>query len=508
MLYRVCMAAALLGGVATAAEPLQVLIAYHSKTGNTEKLARALAEGAASVEGASSLLRKVADVTKEDLESADAVALGSPVYMGDVAPEFRAAAVRWAGEYGLWDSRGLRDKPGAVFATGAFPSNGKEFTMISLAQTLLQFGMVLVSPYGSFGASATTYRPDEGVDEVELKIARDLGVRLAETALRLGPPPAPAARQEAKADGSPVCPARGGDVGHCRTTLPLGPSARVAAYSNYPLDRPNETVLSAAVVVHGAGRNANDYFRYASESAAAAGRLKDTLIVAPEFGAESDDAESWGSDWREGGRSKGARVSTYAVIDRLFEIVRERFPNVRRVVISGHSAGGQFVHRYAAAGRGPDLVPQLETSFLVMNPSSYLYVDVRRFHEGRFQTLPEDRNECPSFNEWKYGLEKLNDYAEASGAEKMTAVLARREVIYLGGERDVRTDNSLDRSCAALLQGSNRLTRWSIYEQYVEQSGNERWKTHSRFATVPGVGHSGREMYASPQAQAVLFHRP
>ncbi len=167
------------------APPVRVLVVYYSESGNTEKLARAVAEGAASVEGAESVLRKVTDVTKEDLESADGLALGSPVYLGDVAPEFRVAAKRWSTEFGFWDSRGLENKVGAVFATGAFPSNGKEFTMLSLAQTLLQFGVVLVSPYGSVGASATTYRPDEGVDDVELRIARDLGERLAEVAQKL-----------------------------------------------------------------------------------------------------------------------------------------------------------------------------------------------------------------------------------------------------------------------------------------------------------------------------------
>ena len=60
--------------------------------------------------------------------------------------------------------------------------------MISLATGLLQFGMVLVSPYGSLGASATTHRPDPGVDDAEKRIARDLGRKLAGS-------PAPEARR-------------------------------------------------------------------------------------------------------------------------------------------------------------------------------------------------------------------------------------------------------------------------------------------------------------------------
>ncbi len=174
-----------LAGVPAAAEPVRVLVAYHSQTGHTRAMAEALAAGVAEVEGATAVVRSVEAVAKADLEAADAIALGSPVHMGDAAVEVRAALMRWSGEFGFWESRGLQNKVGAVFATGAFPSNGKELTMMSMATGLLQFGVVLVSPYGSLGASATTHRPDPGVDEAEQKIARDLGRRLAEVAGRM-----------------------------------------------------------------------------------------------------------------------------------------------------------------------------------------------------------------------------------------------------------------------------------------------------------------------------------
>lgn len=163
----------------------RILVVYHSATGNTEQMARALADGARSLEGVEAKLVRFDEATKEELEQADGIALGSPVYMGDVAIEARQAAIRWATDFGFWESRALQNKVGAVFATGAFPSNGKEITMLSLAQTLWQFGVVLVTPYGSIGASATTARPDPGVDDAEKKIAHDLGRRLAEVALQM-----------------------------------------------------------------------------------------------------------------------------------------------------------------------------------------------------------------------------------------------------------------------------------------------------------------------------------
>ncbi|MDE0123167.1 MAG: flavodoxin family protein [Bryobacterales bacterium] len=187
-----CLVAVLRAGLLCAlvasasAQKVTVLVAYFSQTGNTESMAEAVAEGARS-EDADVVVKRIGDVTKADLEAADGIALGSPVHMGDVAVEVRSALVDWAYGKGFWRSRGLENKACAVFATGGAPSNGKEFTMLSMALGLLQYGMVLVTPYGGLGASATTGVPEheKGVGEHELSEARGLGARLARVALRL-----------------------------------------------------------------------------------------------------------------------------------------------------------------------------------------------------------------------------------------------------------------------------------------------------------------------------------
>lgn len=58
---------------------------YHTFTGNTEKMARAVAEGAKQVQGVDVILKKAAEVTLEDFVSSDAVAFGSPNTFGDMA---------------------------------------------------------------------------------------------------------------------------------------------------------------------------------------------------------------------------------------------------------------------------------------------------------------------------------------------------------------------------------------------------------------------------------------
>lgn len=69
----------------------KVLIVYHSQTGNTRKMADAVAQGAKSIEGVDVILKKAADSTTEDLLSADGLAIGTPEnfgYMSGMVKDF------------------------------------------------------------------------------------------------------------------------------------------------------------------------------------------------------------------------------------------------------------------------------------------------------------------------------------------------------------------------------------------------------------------------------------
>lgn len=63
----------------------RILIIYHTQTGNTRKLAEAVASGAASVENTIVELKAAGDATLEDLISCDGIAIGSPEYFGYMA---------------------------------------------------------------------------------------------------------------------------------------------------------------------------------------------------------------------------------------------------------------------------------------------------------------------------------------------------------------------------------------------------------------------------------------
>ena len=63
----------------------KVLVVYYSGSGNTEALAKAVGEGAASVEGVKAEVKRAADADASDLLSCDAVAFGTPDYFSYMA---------------------------------------------------------------------------------------------------------------------------------------------------------------------------------------------------------------------------------------------------------------------------------------------------------------------------------------------------------------------------------------------------------------------------------------
>jgi NAD(P)H dehydrogenase (quinone) len=173
---------ALYGSPSDAADPqpVTVLVTYHSATGNTEKMAQAVAEGAKAVSGTSVVLKRVSEVAGDDLLSSDAVIVGSAVYFGNMSGEVKTFFDNWTLKFGLFQDRKMRNKVGAAFATGASVSNGKEVTMLTILAAMLINQMVVVSGGGGFGASATTGPDSPGIDEKEVAEARELGRRVAE----------------------------------------------------------------------------------------------------------------------------------------------------------------------------------------------------------------------------------------------------------------------------------------------------------------------------------------
>lgn len=177
-----CLALLVFSQPAQAEQGVTVLVAYHSVSGHTETMARAVAEGAQAVPGTRVHVERVGQVTAETLFSADALVVGSPVYWGNMAGEVKTFFDNWQFKFDVWPAFKMRNKVGAAFTTGGQVSGGKEVTMLTILAAMLGNQMIVVSGGGAFGASATTEGESPGINEQELADARALGRRVAEVA--------------------------------------------------------------------------------------------------------------------------------------------------------------------------------------------------------------------------------------------------------------------------------------------------------------------------------------
>ncbi|HEX5580376.1 MAG TPA: NAD(P)H:quinone oxidoreductase [Gemmatimonadaceae bacterium] len=199
----------------------KVLVLFYSRTGNTARIADAVAEGARSVRFTEVDVRRLDDLAPEQaieadaswrearealrrryrtfddpsaLADYDALILGSPACHGVMSAELKllldqADPLRSAGK--------LADKVGAAFTSAGTPHGGQETTLWSIMTPMASLGMILVppgytdpamhaagSPYGATSATATgapTTDADAEAD-AELAVARHQGARVARVA--------------------------------------------------------------------------------------------------------------------------------------------------------------------------------------------------------------------------------------------------------------------------------------------------------------------------------------
>lgn len=193
----------------------------------------------------------------------------------------------------------------------------------------------------------------------------------------------------------------------------------------------------------------------------------------------TDDWCSPSDDWRGGGDANNAQISSYEVIDRLLTELSDRtkYPNLKRIVLVGYSAGGQFVGRYVAVGKAP-VRAGLTLDYAPMAPSTWL-----RLQDGQ---------------DWLYGLRDRPRYAASLTREDILANLGGRRQWNGCGDADVlkRPETPLDSTPMAEEQGPERYSRFLSYRDYVK--GFPAWAAKSSFHVFKGVGHAYREAFKDP----------
>ncbi|MDH7606924.1 MAG: NAD(P)H-dependent oxidoreductase [Candidatus Bathyarchaeota archaeon] len=116
----------------------KILIVYYSKTGNTEKMAYAVAEGAKQVEGVDVIVKKVDKTSLDDLLEADGIIMGSPTYYGQMSAKLKALIDESVKIHGK-----LEGKVGAAFTSSGGTATGAETTLLSILNAMLIHGMIV-----------------------------------------------------------------------------------------------------------------------------------------------------------------------------------------------------------------------------------------------------------------------------------------------------------------------------------------------------------------------------
>jgi pimeloyl-ACP methyl ester carboxylesterase len=289
----------------------------------------------------------------------------------------------------------------------------------------------------------------------------------------------------------------------CEGTLTFA-AGKMPYFRTYPLGQRNEAVTQAVIAVHGISRNHAGQFSAIVRAARSRNALDQTLVLAPKYLTSEDSVPSgflfWSdSGWKEGDTSAGPGVvSSFELMDSIVRSVLDtaRFPNLKRLTIIGHSAGGQFAQRYAAGGRATS--ETVDIQYIVSNPSSYMYLNAQRADGKGGWVVPSTT--C-RYDRYRYGLDGRNAYMNALSADEIRTRFVGRDVVYFLGEADTLRDEDLDKSCAGDLQGRNRLERGRNYAAHVKRFFAA---THP-VVTVPNVGHTATGMYTSSQGQKLLF---
>jgi len=294
----------------------------------------------------------------------------------------------------------------------------------------------------------------------------------------------------------------------------------LACHASGPLGRPRRGPV--VIVVHGALRDSDRYLAGARHAARLA--ASDALIVAPQFLADVDraDVDRAGVDragvdragvdgpdgalyWRVEGWKGGypalgpAPLSSFGVLDSLLaRLAPEPGPDPA-VVVFGNSAGGQFVNRYAAVGRGPDVLAArgLRVRFVVANPSTYLY-----FSRERPVPVPD----ASHVNDWRYGFDRAPGYVDANPGRSLERYLGRDVTVVLGELDKDEASLLLEVSPAAMAQGANRLDRGLRYDQHVRALARAAGLPfRHRLIRLAGVGHTAADVLAAERTREIVF---
>lgn len=307
----------------------------------------------------------------------------------------------------------------------------------------------------------------------------------------------------------------------------------------------NDRIRRTVVSLHGMGGDAIQYYNRAVAAVALRPHLiYETLIVVPQFFKPSEVTGTIDRDvlYWAGGRAYGNYsgndnlnprtffARSYHVMDRLLEHLtrKDLFPNLRIIVLIGHSNGGQFIARYASINTFEDRYAKdrgVHVRYVPMNPGSYLYFTDKRweFTSNSYQTTAATNNSwindvvqtsnpgngCSRYNHWPTGLVDLSgSRADYQSHDEIMDKFVNRDVGYMVGGNDISCGGSTDcgfPDCETLRQGDTHLAVGLLNYYGLQDVYGSEITERQRLVVVPGVRHNGAGMMSSSEGLEEIF---
>ena len=292
-------------------------------------------------------------------------------------------------------------------------------------------------------------------------------------------------------------------------------------YRNIPLANTSADIKYAIISLHGDGRNADEHFNIIGQATVNAGLEDSTILLAPVYPFQDDinqynlgdDVLYWSdTDWNAGDLSRNTqsnprpfRISSFSTMDSIYHRLVENNPNLKRIVLTGHSAGSQMVVRYAAGGRAQaDLTETgIDFVFVPTNTPSFLYYDDNRVLNQNAEVFEFGPSDCGSASQYKYGLDNLNQYMENTGETTIIENHKQAGVTYLIGQYDFGGQTN---TCARMVQGSSRLIRTHVYFSYIGFFYGDSIYNNHRMAEIPAAYHEFDEIVFTDCGMNALFN--
>ncbi|MDH4211322.1 MAG: NAD(P)H-dependent oxidoreductase [candidate division WOR-3 bacterium] len=150
---------------------MKILVGYYSRSGNTKKMAEAIARGIAD-EGMACDVKQISDISVDELLHYEGLIFGSPTYYGQMAAELKKLFDDSVKHHGK-----LTGKVGGAFTSSGMMGGGGETTIFSIFEALLIHGMIIagdakIQHYGPLAVGA----PDKEADKTCTKYGKKIAV--------------------------------------------------------------------------------------------------------------------------------------------------------------------------------------------------------------------------------------------------------------------------------------------------------------------------------------------